>query len=83
MKLHPCQDLYDEFTHGTMGRRRFFNRLVTLAGGTAAASALLPLLENNYAAAQIVAESDARITAETDFQALFESIELDQIPRGV
>jgi carboxymethylenebutenolidase len=58
-------DLYDEFTHGTMGRRRFFNRLVTLAGGTAAASALLPLLENNYAAAQIVAESDARITTET------------------
>ncbi len=45
-------DLYDEFTHGTMGRRRFFDRLATLAGGTAAASALLPLLQNNYAAAR-------------------------------
>jgi carboxymethylenebutenolidase len=58
-------DLYDEFTHGTMGRRRFFDRLVALAGGTAAASAALTVLQNNYAAAQIVAESDARITAET------------------
>jgi carboxymethylenebutenolidase len=58
-------DLYDEFTHGTMGRRRFFDRLATLAGGTAAAAALLPLLQNNYAVAQVVAESDPRITAET------------------
>ena len=58
-------DLYDEFTHGTMGRRRFFDRLAALAGGTAAASAALALLQNNYAAAQIVAETDPRITAET------------------
>ena len=58
-------DLYDEFTHGTMSRRRFFDRLAVLAGGTAAASALLPLLQSNYALAQTVAESDARITTET------------------
>jgi carboxymethylenebutenolidase len=58
-------DLYDEFTHGTMGRRRFFDRLAALAGGTAAASAALTLLQNNYAAAQIVAETDPRISAET------------------
>jgi carboxymethylenebutenolidase len=58
-------DLYDEFTHGTMSRRRFFDRLAGLAGGTAAASALLPLLQSNYALAQTVAESDARITTET------------------
>jgi carboxymethylenebutenolidase len=58
-------DLYDEFTHGTMGRRRFFDRLAALAGGTAAASAALALLQNNDAAAQIVAETDPRIAAET------------------
>lgn len=54
-------DLYDEFTHGTMGRRRFLDCLAALAGGTAAASALLPLLQSNYALAQTVAENDARI----------------------
>jgi carboxymethylenebutenolidase len=58
-------DLYDEFTHGTMGRRGFLDRLATLAGGTIAASALLPLIENNYAMAQLVAEGDPRITAAT------------------
>jgi carboxymethylenebutenolidase len=58
-------DLYDDFTHGTMSRRRFFDRLATLAGGTAAASALLPLLQNDYAMAQLVAETDPRITADT------------------
>lgn len=58
-------DLYDEFTHGTMSRRRFFDRLATLAGGTAAASAMLPLLQSNYALAQTIAESDPRIATET------------------
>jgi carboxymethylenebutenolidase len=58
-------DLYDEFTHGTMGRRGFLDRLATLAGGTAAASAALGLLQNNYALAQLVAESDPRITTDT------------------
>jgi carboxymethylenebutenolidase len=58
-------DLYDRFTHGTMSRRRFFDRLATLAGGTAAASAALTLLQNDYAMAQLVAEGDPRIAAET------------------
>ncbi len=57
--------LFDEYTHGGMNRRSFLDRLATLAGGAAAATALLPLLENNYALAQIVAENDPRITAET------------------
>ncbi len=57
-------DLYDEFTHGNMGRRAFLKRLAGLAGGVAAAYALLPLLENNYAMAQTVAEDDARIAAD-------------------
>ena len=53
--------LFDEYTHGGMNRRSFLDRLATLAGGAAAASALLPLLENNYAHAQVVPENDARI----------------------
>ena len=58
-------DLYDTFTHGGMNRRAFLDRLVALAGSTAAASALLPVLQNNYAMAQTVAETDPRIAAET------------------
>jgi carboxymethylenebutenolidase len=58
-------DLFDRFTHGGMNRRDFFDRLVVLAGGTAAATALLPLLENNYAKAETVAASDPRIVTET------------------
>jgi carboxymethylenebutenolidase len=45
-----------------MGRRAFFERLTALAGGTAAASALVPLLQNNYALAQTVPENDARLS---------------------
>lgn len=58
-------DLYDDFTHGGMSRRSFLDKLAALAGSTAAASALLPILQNNYAMAQTVQESDPRITAET------------------
>lgn len=58
-------DLYDDFTHGTMGRRAFLKRLAGLVGGTTAAWALLPLLENNYAAADTVAADDPRLTATT------------------
>ncbi len=54
-------DLYDEFTHGGMNRREFLDRLSKLAGGAAAAAAVLPLLQNDYAKAQIVAEDDARL----------------------
>jgi len=57
--------LFDEYTHGGINRRSFLDRLATLAGGAAAATALLPLLENNYAHAQVVAESDPRLTTET------------------
>jgi carboxymethylenebutenolidase len=56
--------LYDDYTHERLGRRVFMDRLATLAGGTAAASALLPILQNNYAKAAIVAEDDARLTTE-------------------
>jgi carboxymethylenebutenolidase len=57
--------LFDDYTHGGMNRRAFLDRLAALAGGAAAATALLPLLENNYAAAQVIPEGDPRITTQT------------------
>ena len=54
-------DLYDEFTHGVINRRTFLDRLTMLAGSAAAAVALLPLLQNDYANAAIVPESDPRL----------------------
>lgn len=51
-------DLFDRYTHGAMKRREFLEKLTLLAGGTAAATALLPVLENNYALAGMVAEDD-------------------------
>ena len=53
--------LYDEYTHAPLPRRSFLERLAALAGGTAAAYALLPMLESDYARAAIVAPDDARI----------------------
>jgi carboxymethylenebutenolidase len=58
-------DLYDDYTHGGMSRRSFIDKLAALAGSTAAATALLPILQNNYAMAQTMPETDPRITAET------------------
>lgn len=57
-------DWFDEFIHTAMPRRTFFSRLVVLAGGTAAATALLPLLQNSYASASLVDEADARLRTE-------------------
>ena len=57
-------DLYDRFTHGGMSRRKFLDRLMVLAGGTAAANAALMLLQNDYAKAETVPENDARIKTE-------------------
>jgi len=57
-------DLYDRFTHGGINRRDFMERLTKLAGSTAAAAALLPLLQNDYAKAAIVAADDPRLASE-------------------
>jgi len=57
-------DLYDRFTHGGMNRREFLERLTVLTGSAAGASAVLPLLQNNYAAAQTVAPNDPRLRTE-------------------
>lgn len=57
-------DLYDEYKNGRLGRREFLKELAFLAGGTAAAIVLLPLLENNHAHAQIVPKDDPRLHTE-------------------
>jgi carboxymethylenebutenolidase len=57
-------NLYDNFTHDGIHRRDFLDRLATLTGSTAAATALLPLLQNNYAQAAMVAENDARLVVD-------------------
>jgi len=58
-------DLYDSFTHGGIDRRDFLDRLAKIAGSSAAALALLPLLQNDYARAAMVAPDDARLAIDT------------------
>jgi carboxymethylenebutenolidase len=57
-------DLYGLYRAGTLDRRQFLKRLAVLAGGTAAATTLLPLLEASYARAQFVAVDDPRLQTE-------------------
>ncbi len=57
-------DLYDAYAGGSLDRRGFLKRLAVLAGGTAAACTLLPLLENSHLRAQVVARDDPRLHVE-------------------
>ncbi len=78
----PIIDLYDAFTHGALDRRAFLDRLARLAGGTAAASALLPVLANDYARASVTDEDDDRLeisTAKFDTGGIVDLIEPDEI----
>ena len=54
-------DLYDEYTHAPLDRRVFLARLARLTGSTAAALALVPLLEANQAEAALVSPEDPRL----------------------
>ena len=51
-------NLYDEYTHTALSRQEFLKRLAILAGGTAAAMTILPLLEVNYVNAAVTSEED-------------------------
>lgn len=51
-------NLYDEYTHKPLSRQEFLRRLSLLAGGTAAALSLLPMLEVNYAHAAVTGDDD-------------------------
>lgn len=57
-------NLYDRFTHGDMTRRAFLDRAGEIVGSTAAAAALLPLLQCDYAKAATIAQDDARLASE-------------------
>jgi carboxymethylenebutenolidase len=56
--------LYDDYTHERLDRRIFMDRLAKMAGGTAAAAALVPVLKANYAKAAIVPADDPRLQTE-------------------
>lgn len=43
--------LYDQYTHSQLSRKDFMKKLAIIAGSTALAMTILPMLENNYAAA--------------------------------
>jgi carboxymethylenebutenolidase len=58
-------NLYDQFTHRIISRRIFLDRLTAMVGSAAAASALLVTLQNDYAHAETVPESDPRLASET------------------
>lgn len=57
-------DLYNEYVHTAMPRRDFLTRLTGIAGSTAAALAVLPLIEPNYAHARQVEPDDKRLRTE-------------------
>lgn len=51
-------NLYDEYTHKPLTRQDFLKKLTILAGSTAAALAVLPMLESNYAKAAVTKADD-------------------------
>ena len=57
-------DLYDQYAHYGLDRRKFMQKRAVLAGGFIAAETLLKLLEANAAHAQTIAADDARIKVE-------------------
>ncbi len=58
-------DLFHQYRHKPIPRRMFIERLAELAGGTAAAMALLPLLEGDEAMAAVVPADDPRLETAT------------------
>ena len=57
-------NLFDEYTHKPLSREDFLSKLTKMVGGTAAAMAVLPMLEGKYAFANKVAEDDEDIVTE-------------------
>ena len=57
--------LYDEYTHLTLDRRGFMEKLGKLAGSSAAAAALVPLIEAGQAKAAVVDAADDRLDTST------------------
>ncbi|MBN2200212.1 MAG: dienelactone hydrolase family protein [Candidatus Aminicenantes bacterium] len=57
--------IFEDYRRGLLDRREFLRRLAVLMGGTAAASALLPRLEAEGKAAQLIPENDSRLETDT------------------
>lgn len=57
-------DAYDEYTHLSLDRRSFMQKLTVLTGSAASAAAIAPLLAASDAKAEIVPEADARLKVE-------------------
>jgi carboxymethylenebutenolidase len=57
-------ELYNEYVHSALPRREFLARLASMAGGVAAATTALAVLEPNYAHARQVEPDDKRLKTE-------------------
>ena len=55
-------DRFDEYVHGAISRRGFIEKIAAHAGSVAAATTLLAALSPDFARAQVIAPTDARIT---------------------
>ena len=62
---HTIIDLHDDYLHGLLDRRTFMKKLTIFAGSVTAANALLGLLKNDYAHAEVVAKDDPRLDSES------------------
>ena len=56
--------LFDDYSHGRTNRRDFFKKLVMLSGSTAAALALIPILEENKLKASTNLQDDPDLMTE-------------------
>jgi carboxymethylenebutenolidase len=54
---------YDEYTHLTLDRRGFMDKLTRLAGSAGAAAVIAPMLGADKASAEMIAGDDARLNA--------------------
>ena len=54
-------ELCDEYVKGSLERRSFLQKLAMVTGSTAAAIAMLPLIENNHVGAEVVPKEDLRL----------------------
>lgn len=54
-------NLYDQYTHSQLNRKDFMKKLAILAGSTALAMTILPMLENNYVAAADFKSDDIEV----------------------
>jgi carboxymethylenebutenolidase len=57
-------ELYNEYVHSALPRREFLVRLAKMAGGAAAATTVLAVLEPNYVQARQVEPDDKRLKTE-------------------